>query len=133
MTTKTHTAITFSRQRALSIEKISSSSVILVLVSKSLYYDLLPAVGTPNCFLMWILMHLSIVLNSAEILVLGPHLCTSIQVRAMIGLLKKPFSVVLPIKMRGKLKTSFGNSLSLLGSQNTSASQTLLTVVKLRL
>ena len=81
-------------------------------------------------------MHLSIVSNSAEILVLGPHLCTSIQVRAMIGRLKKPFSVVLPIKMRGKLKTSFGTSLSLLGSQNTNlgaASQTLLTVVKLRL
>ena len=28
--------------------------------------------------------------NSSEILVLGPHLCTSICVCAMIGLLKKP-------------------------------------------
>ena len=48
---------------------------------------------------------------------------------------KKAF-FVLPIQMKGKLKHSFGTSLSLLGSQNKDigvASQTLLTDVKLGL
>ena len=40
--------------------------------------------------------------NSAEILVLGPHLCTRILVRAMIGLLKKPLSIC-PTRWEGKV------------------------------
>ena len=68
-------------------------------------------------------------------LVLGPHLCTRISVRAMIGLLKKAI-VNLPISMKGNLKRTSGNLLSPLGVQNkdlSNASQTILPEVKLRM
>ena len=75
-------------------------------------------------------------LSLSVILVLGPHLCTRIQVCAMIGLLKTIAIVDLPIKVKGNWKCSSGNSLSPLGAQNkniSAISQMLLTKVKLRL
>ena len=79
-------------------------------------------------------MHLSIVLNSAEILVLGPHQCTRIWVRAMIDLLKKPSSICQ--SRWNKIETLFRYLVESVGAQNKDigvASQTLLTDVKLRL
>ena len=73
-------------------------------------------------------------LSLSVILVLGPHLCTRIQVCAMIGLLKTIAFVDLPIKVKGNSKRSSGNSLSPLGAQNkdiSATSQMLLTKVKL--
>ena len=75
-------------------------------------------------------------LSLSVILVLGPHLCTGIQVCAMIGLLKTIAIVDLPIKVKGNSKCSSGNSLSPLGAQNkdiSATSQMLLTKIKLRL
>ena len=68
-------------------------------------------------------------------LVLGPHLCPRIWVRAMIGLLKKAI-VDLPISMKGNSKLISGNSLSPLGAQNKdfdAVSQKFPTGVKWRL
>ena len=80
--------------------------------------------------------------NSAEIFVLGPHLCTRIWVRAMSGLfmlrslLYKSGLVDLPIRMKGNSKCISGNSLNPLEAQNKelgAASQTLLTEAELSL
>ena len=74
--------------------------------------------------------------NRAKILVHGPHMCTKIWVRAIIGLFKMPFHVDLPIKVKGNSKCSSSNSFSPLGAQNKgigAASQTLLTEAKLHL
>ena len=72
--------------------------------------------------------------NSAEILVLGPHLCTRIWVCTMIGLLKRP----LLICQSGweEIRNASGNWLSPLGAENKyfgAVSQTLLTGVRSRL
>ena len=75
-------------------------------------------------------------LSLSVILILGPHLCTRIQVCAIIGLLKTIAIVDLPIKVKGNSKRSSGNLLSPLGAQNkdmSATSQMLLTKVKLRL
>ena len=86
---------------------------------------------------------------------LGPHLRTSIWVRAIIGLLKKPFTIFCqaelkeiqnafpvihlvrsgPIRIKENSKRISGNSFSPLGPQNKyigAASQTLLTGLKWR-
>ena len=52
--------------------------------------------------------------NSAKILALGPHLCTRIWVRTMIGLLKKAI-VNLPIRMKGNLKRTSGDFIESIG------------------
>ena len=73
-------------------------------------------------------------LSLSVILVLGLHLCTRIQVCAMIGVLKTIAIVDLPIKVKGNSKRSSGNLLSPLGAQNkdmSATSQMLLTKVKL--
>ena len=75
-------------------------------------------------------------LSLSVILVLGPHLCTRIQVCAIIGLLKTIAIVDLPIKVKGNSKCSSSNLLSPLGAQNkdiSATSQMLLTKVELRL
>ena len=51
-------------------------------------------------------------LNRFAMLVLGPHPCTQIWVRAMIGLFKINATFDLPIKMKGNSKRSSGYSLS---------------------
>ena len=56
-------------------------------------------------------------LSPLAIVVLGPHLCTRIQVRSMIGLLKVIVIVYLPIKVKENSKCSSGNSLSPLGAR----------------
>ena len=67
--------------------------------------------------------------NIAEILCLGPHLCTRIWLRAMIGLLKKPLSIC---KSRRK---EIQDAIPVIGWVRWGArtTQTLLTQVKLRL
>ena len=64
--------------------------------------------GTNPCNATLPLVHL---LNSTEILVLAPHLCTSIWVYVMIGLLRKAIVNFL-IRMKGNLKLTCSNSLS---------------------
>ena len=56
-------------------------------------------------------------LSPLAIVVLGPHLCTRIQVRSMIGLLKVIVIVYLPIKVKENSKCSSGNLLSPLGAR----------------
>ena len=52
----------------------------------------------------------------AEILVLGPHLCTRIWVSPIIGLLKKPLSIF-QSGLKGNSWRTFGNTLTLSGTQ----------------
>ena len=77
--------------------------------------------------------------NSTEILVLAPHLCTSIWVYVMIGLLRKAIVNFL-IRMKGNLKLTCSNLLSPAGGEGGvqnkdlgAALQTLLTGVRLHL
>ena len=75
--------------------------------------------------------------NSAGILVLGPHLCTRIRVRATIGLLKMPLLICQARWREGRNAFRIsGNSSSPLGAQKKDicvASQTLLSGIRLRL
>ena len=73
--------------------------------------------------------------NIAEILDLGPHLCTRNLITRHDWPVKKAI-VDLQIKTKGNSRRDSGNWLSPLGAQNkdiSAASQTLLTQVKLRL